>query len=129
MVFYGLERCDLMDAPELDNMNDLMNSCSKVTSRLIESVIQTNQLASQTTPEMQQLFQQWLALLTGELLSHIDTDTTLDVEKLAGKIGVSASTIVSLLLFLHRKGDVTISNVTLEKGEGRNREICHCLTE
>lgn len=118
-----------MNAPEVEKMNDLLNSCAKVTSRLIESVIQTNQLASQTTPEMQQLFQQWVGLLAGELLNQIEDSSTVDVEEIASKIGVSSSTVFSLLLFLHRKGDVNLKSVTLEKAEGKNREICHCLTE
>lgn len=129
MVFYQSERCDLMNSPEVEKMNELLSSCSKVTARLIESVVQTNQLASQATPEMQQLFQQWVNLLAGELLNHVQEEEPLDIEGISNKIGITPSTALSLLLFLHRKGDLAIKSVTLEKGDGRNREICHCLTD
>ena len=129
MVFYQLERCDPMNAPEVEKMNELLNSCTKVTSRLIESVIQTNQLASQTTPEMQQLFQQWISLLAGELMNHIEDGGNIEIDEISTRIGISPSTVFSLLLFLHRKGDINLKSVTLEKADGKNREICHCLTE
>lgn len=129
MVSYRMERCDLMNSPEVEKMNELLSSCSKVTARLIESIVQTNQLASQSTPEMQELFHKWLNLLSGELLNHVQKNEPLDVEGIANRIGVTPSTVLSLLLFLHRKGEVAIKSVTLEKADGRNREICHCLTD
>ena len=51
----------------------------------------------------------------------------LDPEKISKRIGVSASTIISLALALHRQGKLKIRSLEVEPGDNVNTEICGCL--
>lgn len=113
---------------ENDTLQSYLESCRLVTARLIESVVRNSQMASSTTPEMEELFNQWRDLMAHELLSHCNAEG-LDVDRVAARIGISPSSALSLLLALHRSGEITIRNVQFERKASPNREICDCLRE
>jgi hypothetical protein len=53
----------------------------------------------------------------------------LDIAETAKGIGIDESSLLSLLLMLHREGKISIKSVRTTLGDGRNREICSCLMD
>ncbi len=106
----------------------IIDSTSLVTARMIESIVRNSQLASSTTPEMLEMFQSWLKLVSGEVIRNIGNDPKdINIEETAGRIGLTSATLLSLLLYLHRNGSIKISGITIERESGDNTEICHDL--
>jgi predicted transcriptional regulator len=106
-----------------------LDSCSKVTARLIESIFQTAQLAGANTPEIRELFQHWLDFLSLDILRTLEKDAEIDVNKEAQRIGITPSSLLTLLVSLHRQGKICISSVKALRDNAANRELCHCLIE
>lgn len=107
----------------------LLDSEGLVTARLVESVTRTAQMASTTVPEIQDLFFQWLSLIGGEVARMASSAPDMDIASTARMIGIEESSLLSLLLMLHREGKLSIKSVRIDKGKGRNSEICSCLIE
>lgn len=107
----------------------LLDSEGLVTARLVESVTRTAQMASTTVPEIQDLFSQWLSLIGGEVARMASTAPDMDIASTARMIGIEESSLLSLLLMLHREGKLSIESVRIGKGKGGNSEICSCLME
>lgn len=106
----------------------IIDSTSLVTARMIESIVRNSQLASSTTPEMLEMFQSWLKLVSGEVIRNIGNDSKdIKIEDTAERIGLTSATLLSLLLYLHRNGSIKISGITIERESGDNTEICHDL--
>ena len=61
------------------------------------------------------------------LISEAEEKGKLDPEEISKRIGVSASTVISLALALHRQGKLKIKSLEVEQGNNVNSEICGCL--
>ncbi len=112
---------------EQQDMKMLVHSLELVSARIFDSVITLSQLASSNTPEMNALFEQWVSCLGEELISEAEEKGKLDPEEISKRIGVSASTVISLALTLHRQGKLKIKSLEVEQGNNVNSEICGCL--
>ena len=112
---------------EQQDMKALVRSLELVSARVFDSVITLSQTASSTTPEMQQMFQQWINLLGDTVISAVEENGVINPEELAKTIGVTPATIISLALALHREGRIDITEIKAKKGDDNNREICGCL--
>ncbi len=112
---------------EQQDMKMLVHSLELVSARIFDSVITLSQLASSNTPEMNALFEQWVSCLGEELISEAEEKGKLDPEEISKRIGVSASTVISLALALHRQGKLKIRSLEVEPGDNVNTEICGCL--
>ena len=99
-----------------------------LTARMVDSILRANQMASSVTPEMQEMFNQWLNLVGEQVLREAQKGEC-DVPATARSIGVSEATIFSLLAFLHRSGRICVEAVRFSSGDGKNSEACQCLTE
>ena len=103
-----------------------------LTARMVDSILRTSQIASFATPEMQEMFNQWLTLIGEQVLRESGKNGQkgeCDVPALARSIGVSESTIFSLLAFLHRSGRIRVNAVCFSDGDGKSPEACFCLTQ
>lgn len=107
---------------------ELVHSLELVSARILDSIITTSQLASANTPEMQNLFAQWLSIIGGEVLSVAGEEGIIDPKAVAEQIGVTPETVLSLCLTLHRQGKLKITGLEVAKGDGRNSDICDCLS-
>lgn len=105
----------------------LIDSEGLVTARLVEAVNRTAQMASSTVPEIQDLFHAWLSLVGGEVKRMAEGSPEMDIAQTASGIGIDESSLLSILLMLHREGQISIKSVRTAPGDGRNREICSCL--
>lgn len=117
---------DIKNLEEQD-IKALVHSLELVSARLFESVITLNQTACSNTPEMQDMFHQWISCLGEEVVDIIEEKGTFDPAELAQKIGVTPATIISLAFSLHRQGRIKIRGITAEPSDGNNQEICGCL--
>ena len=111
----------------IQEVKRLLDSEGLVTARLVESVTRTAQMASTTVPEIQDLFSQWLSLIGGEVARMAASSPEMDIASTANRIGIEESSLLSLLLMLHREGALSIESVRIGKGKGKNSEICSCL--
>lgn len=112
---------------EQQDMKMLVRSLELVSARVFESVVTLNQTACAYTPEMQNLFNQWVSFLGEEVVRAVEEKGSFDPAEIAGNIGVTPATIISLALTLNRQGRINITKITAEPGNGENTEICGCL--
>ncbi|MGI6253685.1 MAG: hypothetical protein ACOYJV_09640 [Aminivibrio sp.] len=108
-------------------IKNLMDSEVLVTSRLIEAITKTSQLAAGTSPEIAELFSQWLSLVGGEVKRMAQPGKEISIEETAKNIGITPVSLLSILLFLQRRGEITLESVKISKGTGLNEDICDCL--
>lgn len=117
---------EIKDYPDQDTKM-LIKSLELVSARLFESLITINQTACANTPEMSQMFNEWVSCMGDEIERCFTEERMTDPAEIAKKIGVSPATVMSLALTLHREGKITIKAIEAEKGNGTNREICGCM--
>jgi hypothetical protein len=122
-------RVDMNEQDIFEEMKRLLDSEGLVTARLVESVTRTSQFSAASVPEIQMLFQQWLSLICREVKRFAVEGSDLSISETAQKIGISPSSLLSLLLLLQRSGDVSVESVRIGKGTGKNEDICSCLLE
>ena len=103
--------------------------CARVAARLIDSITRTAQLASSATPEMQELTSQWIELVGREVLGRVKEGQELDVLGTAVSIGITPSSVLSIILALQRQGKVSVTHLRCAPGSGTNEDLCHCMTE
>ena len=112
---------------EDQDMRQLVKSLELVSARIFDSVVRISQLAASNTPEMQQLFSQWVACLSDTIISSVEKEGALYPDELARNIGVTPATIISLALTLHREGRIKITEIKAEPASGDNTEIRGCM--
>ena len=111
-------------------IKNLLDTERLLTGRMVDSILRTCQLAGFATPEMQEMFNQWLNLVGEQLLREAgEGGGECDVPALASAIGVSETTVFSLLTYLHRSGRIRVEAVRFSNGDGKNPEACPCLHE
>ena len=97
-----------------------------ITARLVDSVARSARLASSVTPEMQELFEQWISLISSQIMRETK-GCEIDIPATAEKIGVRESSLLSLILCMQRNGSINVQKITFLKGSGKNEEVCDCL--
>lgn len=125
MFTNGMEDEGPMPLP--DELRHLMDAERLVTARLVESVLRTSRLAGMATPELQELFQEWLSVMGSHILEEVEAPVRRSVASWAGELGIEETSLFALLVQLHRSGAVRIRAVELEPGDGRDSERCGCL--
>jgi hypothetical protein len=113
--------------PEEQSLQELVKSLELVSARVLDSIVTAGQMASSNTPEMRHLFDQWVAMLGGEVLRAAAEKGEFNPAELAASIGVQPSTVVSLALGLYRQGKLDITGIKAKPCDDSNREICGCL--
>jgi len=109
-------------------IRDALESERLLTARVADSILRLGQLASVSTPEMQDMFHQWLGLVGAQVIREAGEKGECDVPTMAQSIGIGETTLFSLLVSLHRAGKIRIETVRFSAGEGKNSEACECLT-
>lgn len=109
------------------DMSQLVKSLELVSSRLLECITKNSQTACSTTPEIQALFDQWIELIGDRILQETGDKGEIKPAELALEIGISADSVVSLLLALQRQGKVRIDKIKVSATNGDNHEICACI--
>lgn len=113
---------------EDDRVSRLVDSLEIVTSRLLEMTVANNQIATSQTPELRRLFDSWIKCVSDETLRIAKEKGTLDIGKISEDMGISSSSVISLLAALERRGALTITHVVTAEGDGRDKDICGCLS-
>ena len=110
----------------IEKFKEALEAEKLITARLVESVARGVQLASSVTPEMQELFEQWVTLITLQIMREAD-GLEIDIPATAQKIGIKESSLLSLILYMQRNGSINVRKITFSNGNGKNEEICNCL--
>ncbi|MDO9508292.1 MAG: hypothetical protein Q7I97_02940 [Thermovirgaceae bacterium] len=115
-----------MNENKLDQKT-VAEECAKVAARLVESVSRTAQLSSLATPQMQEMFGEWIEIIGRQVIRGQELPGRVDVAHTAKEIGISRSTLLGVLLYLHRQGSISITDVGVGKGSDCNEDICSCM--
>ncbi|HOI82584.1 MAG: hypothetical protein WCS47_08340 [Thermovirgaceae bacterium] len=108
---------------------DFSENYAKAAARVLESISRTAQLSSLATPEIQEMFENWLEILSHQILRSQEIPGRLDIPSKAEEIGISSSSLLGLLLYLQRQGRISITEIQLESGCGLDEDICDCFRE
>ena len=110
----------------MKEFKEVLEAEKLITARLVDSVARGARLASSVTPEMQELFEQWVSFIASEVIREAD-DCEIDIPAAAKRIGVKESSLLSLILYMQRNGSINVQKITFLKGDGKDEEICGCL--
>ena len=113
--------------PLMDDLQRLMDAERLVTARLAESVLRASRIAGMATPEVQDLFQEWLSVMGAHILEEAKSPVRRDIAAWARELGIGETSLFSLLVQLHRSGKIRVCTVEIEPGDGRDAEECGCL--
>ncbi len=76
---------------------------------MMGAVGRANDLASYATPELRQIFEEWLGQIEGEILAAIKEKGESDVDSLVRRFKLSAESVQFVLFRLARQGKVDLS--------------------
>ena len=110
----------------MKELKEVLDTEKLITARLVDSVARSAQLSSGITPEMQELFEQWVSIIASQIIREAQ-DCEIDIPAVAEIIGVKESSLLSLVLYLQRNGSIRVQKISFLKGNGMNEEICNCL--
>ena len=77
--------------------------------RMMEAVGRANDLASYATPELRQIFEEWLGQIEGEILQAAKEGGQSDIASLAQRFKLSAESVQFILFRLARQGKIDLS--------------------
>jgi hypothetical protein len=77
--------------------------------RMMGVVGRANDLASYATPELRQIFEEWLGQIEGEILAAIEESGESDVDSLVRRFKLSAESVQFVLFRLARQGKIDLS--------------------
>ncbi|MFA5621728.1 MAG: hypothetical protein WC948_03390 [Thermovirgaceae bacterium] len=116
-----------MTDPKDDHEMIFSENYARAAARVLESISRTAQLSSLATPEIQELFENWLEILSHQILRGLEIPGPLDICSKAEEIGLSPSSLMGLLLYLQRQGRINITEIRLAPGSGCDEDICDCI--
>lgn len=99
------------------SMDKMMGMCMGMCGEMLTAIRQTNALAVHVTPELQQVFGEWLKRLEDEALGLLTKDTA-DAATLASSLKISEGSALYLLNRLAASGKITVAGKVKTKGEG-----------
>ncbi len=77
--------------------------------RMMDAVGQASDLASYATPELRQIFEEWLGQIEGEILQAVTESGQSDVGSLAQRFKLSNESVQFILFRLARQGKIDLS--------------------
>lgn len=104
----------------------IARECSRAAAHILDSVTKTAQISSWATPQMQDMFEEWIGIIGRQILRDLDLPGRIDITATAAGIGISGSTLLGMLLFMQRRGSILITDIGVEKGTGRAEDTCDC---
>ncbi|GBC61619.1 hypothetical protein DENIS_2581 [Desulfonema ishimotonii] len=88
-----------------------MEMCRQMTEavqRTSQAVQQTNENAAYATPELRNLFEDWLEQVENEALDLLSKRGDMSVEELSGELGITEQSAIFLLTRLTRQGKLDL---------------------
>lgn len=116
------------ESHQLDE-NTTAQECAKAAARILDSVSKTAQMSSWATPQMQDMFAEWLEIIGRQITRGLDMPGRIDVDAKAKEIGISGTTLLGMLLYLQRRGSISIKDVGIDAGTGCCEDTCSCHKE
>jgi hypothetical protein len=97
-------------------MQKMMGMCMGMCSEMLFAVNKTASLAALATPELRDLFDEWMESLEYEALAVMDKHDDMDVATLAVALKISEESTIHLVAHMARKGK-TVLGVRKFKGK------------
>jgi len=89
----------------------VMEMCRQMTEAVqqtSQAVQQTNENAAYATPELRELFEDWLEQVENEVLIFLSEKDNASVEELSEKLGITEQSVIFLLSKLTRQGKLNL---------------------
>jgi hypothetical protein len=76
---------------------------------------------------MRNLFDTWINYMSDEISRFFTDGNEASLEEISNATGLSRESVLTLLVYLDRRGKITITKAAGEPGDGKNRDICGCM--
>jgi hypothetical protein len=87
-------------------MPPMMQMCMGMCGEMLKAIKRTTDMAAFATPELYQLFTQWLETLEGQALEHLKDSGKADIEALAKVLNISEESTAFLIAGMIGSGKV-----------------------
>ncbi|GAB6281051.1 MAG: hypothetical protein STSR0007_12000 [Thermovirga sp.] len=115
-----------MDKPGQLDENTTARECNKTTALIMDSISEAALMSPWATPRMQDMFVEWVEIIDRRMIGNPDMPGRIDIDAKADGVGISGSTLPGMLLYLQRRGSISITDVGVAKGNGRSEYTCSC---
>lgn len=86
----------------------MMQMCMGMCAEMLTAIKRTSEMAAFATPELHQMFAEWLETLEGEALRHLREKGATDLTGLAGALGIGEESAAHLAARLAKDGKITL---------------------
>jgi hypothetical protein len=106
---------------ENNSMMDMINSMGKhqghgdkeanpmdMCKEMMSKITQSNDLATFATPEVRQLFEEWVQQVDEEILNMLLKDDTIEPDKIAEELKISKNSVLYFISRLAQNGKISI---------------------
>lgn len=80
----------------------------ELMQKMMAAMTQTSEIATFATPEVRQLFEDWVQQVDEEILNHIKDGGSTDPEQIAAYLKISKNSAIYFLTRLAQKGSISI---------------------
>lgn len=98
-------------------MPPMMQMCMGMCSEMLTTIKRTTDMAAFATPELHQLFAEWLETLEGEALRHLEESGETDAAELAKALNIGEKSAAYLIAHMASIGKVQSKVLASEKGQ------------
>jgi len=74
--------------------------------KMMSGISKSSELATYATPEIRQLFEEWMVQIEEEILIHVKGSTSIDIGKIAEQFKLSKESVIFILTGLAKKGKI-----------------------
>ncbi len=86
----------------------MMQMCMGMCAEMLTAIKRTSEMATFATPELHQMFAEWLETLEGEGLRHLRENGATDLAGLAEALGIGEESAAHLVVNLAKDGKVSL---------------------
>jgi hypothetical protein len=74
--------------------------------KMMSGIRQSSEIATYATPEIRQLFEEWLVQIEEEVFGYVKGSDSIDIQKIAANFKLSKESVIYILTRLAKKGKI-----------------------
>jgi len=106
---------DKMGSSEKEKQNDSCFNSMEMCKKMMSSISQSSEIATFATPEVRQLFEEWVQQVDDEILNLIKENSPITPEEISEKLKISKDSVIYFLSRLAQKGKIDLNIGKAEK--------------
>lgn len=91
--------------------NFLARKLHRAESKMMEGFDETQKMAAYATPEIRQLFEEWVQRMEASVLQFVKKEGTTSPQDIASHLGISLESVVFLVNKLTREGKLKFGSI------------------